>query len=105
MEESWKAHYHTITQTMAPGGFMIFVLMEIKCDIENKRSRSYNLYIALYFKGRINSDIYTPYDEMPIHINGKFTMGKLKSSSLSKRFVLKRPSVSIGRSRWSSIVS
>ena len=58
---------------------MIFVLMEIKCDIENKRSRSYNLYIAQYFKDRINSDIYTPYDEMPIHINGKFTMGKLKS--------------------------
>ena len=39
-------------------------------------------------------EIYTPYTGaagMLLHINGKFTMGKLKSSLLSYSFVLNRP--------------
>jgi len=32
---------------------------------------------------------------MLLHINGKFTMGKLKSSLLSENFVLNHPSLSI----------
>ena len=36
---------------------------------------------------------------MLLHINGKFTMGKLKSSLYLKSFVLYRPSLSISRCR------
>ena len=36
---------------------------------------------------------------MLLHINGKFTMGKLKSSLLSQSFVLNRPSMSISMYR------
>jgi len=37
---------------------------------------------------------------MLLHINGKFTMGKLESSLLSQIIVLNRPSLSISRC-WS----
>jgi hypothetical protein len=36
---------------------------------------------------------------MLLHMNGKFTMGKFKSSLLSLSFVLNRPSLSISRCR------
>ena len=44
--------------------------------------------------------MYAPYADavgMLLHINGKFTMGKVKSSILSLSFVLSRPSLSISR--------
>ena len=54
--------------------------------------------------------MHTPYAGaagMLLHINGKFTMGKLKSSLLSYSFALNRPSLSISwcRSRYEADVS
>jgi hypothetical protein len=43
-------------------------------------------YLDLHLEYRINWEIYTPYAGaagMLLHMNGKFTMGKLKSSLLS----------------------
>jgi hypothetical protein len=51
---------------------------------------------------RINWEIYTPYAGaagLLLHINGKFTMEKLKSSLLSYSFILNHPSLSISRCR------
>jgi hypothetical protein len=44
---------------------------------------------------------------MLLQINGRFTMGKLKSSLLSEKVVLNRPSLSIakGRSRYETNIS
>jgi hypothetical protein len=50
----------------------------------------------------LNWEIYTLYASAAgilLHINGKFTMGKLKSSLLSLSFALNPPSLSISRCR------
>ena len=50
----------------------------------------------------ISCEIYTPYAGAAgilLHINGKFTMGKLKVYILSYDFVLNRPSLSMSRCR------
>ena len=41
---------------------------------------------------------------MLLHMNGKFTMGKLKSSLLSKNFVINRLSLSISRCRSTVVI-
>ena len=67
----------------------------------NPLSKKYR-YEPLSLEYRINWEIYTPYAGAAgilLHINGKFTMRKLKSSLLSSNFVLNRPSLSISRCR------
>jgi hypothetical protein len=95
------------------GGFVdsIYTIeLEIKDTTDTDRSASYlDLHLEIDSEGRlktmeyrINWEIYTPYAGaagMLLHMNGKFTMGKLKSSLLSLSFVFNRPSLSISRCR------